>query len=192
MSERSVIVLKAVDGGWLEIEMIPQQEANKVVLKLPSKSCEPLIDLTDSLLKINSLYREDGGLPEQAKGAYTFWEAEPLMYTCAFIPKDQRQIVIELSCCSDMYAGIHTHDDTKLNTDVKLDILLNNLYEEMKSLLLRYGFTGYYENWGKDFPLSIFLKLHNLVKDRKLIKHDLQSELEALQQMTAFKKSQNH
>ncbi|MFA7232237.1 MAG: hypothetical protein WC071_13275, partial [Victivallaceae bacterium] len=178
MSKRSVIVLKAVDDGWLEIEMIPLQEAEKVVFKLPSESCEPLIDLTDSLLKINALYREDGGLPEQTKGVYTFWEANPRMYTCAFIPKDQRQIGIELSCCSDMYAGIHTHDDTKLNTDVKLDILLNNFYEEMKSLLLRYGFTGYYENWGKDFPLSIFLKLHTLVKDNKLIKHDLYSELE--------------
>ncbi|MDD5698728.1 MAG: hypothetical protein PHH77_08955 [Victivallaceae bacterium] len=68
-----------------------------------------------------------------------------------------------------IFAGIRTETELVLNVQTSLDALVENLFAEMKKLLLNYGFIEYKERWRRhDFPIAVFLKLYLLLNGRSL------------------------
>ena len=53
---------------------------------------------------------------------------------------------------------------------------LNSFNNTMKELLDKYGLLGYRESWGREFPLSLYLKLLDISKKRNIIKLEEISE----------------
>lgn len=181
MGESSVIVLKSIEEGWLEMEVLSSAES--VSLRLPSQSCEPLAELGETILKLHAFYNSSDSNKSNSP-LYTFWEGDNWLYTWSFAPLQQREVEVEITYCPDIYAGIHTKTELKLSSKIPLEQLTLNLFNEMKQILLRYGFIGYKRKWKHhDFPIALFLRLYNTLTDVEKAAVDFPSEMGSLQQI---------
>jgi hypothetical protein len=163
MVENSIIMFKSVNSGWLEMEVASSRDSSHAVFRLPSASCDPLVELSDAVLRVARCYDQQGNFQSNGEQFFMFWEVEKQMYTCRFEPRQGRMIEVELSLCSDMYAGIHTHDDIQVISLVPLEALAGNIFEEMRKLLASCGLVGYRRKWGIAFPTGLFLQLYDFV-----------------------------
>lgn len=159
MSNNTVIKLNNLVDGGIQIELCALNES--FVMKLHNKSCEPLAELGETLLQINDYYLKADKQACFPKSFYIFWECRHYQYTLEFILHEDRLVDIKLSYCPDIFAGIRTENELQLTVNAKLDILLDEYHNELRNLLLEYGFVGYKDRWKRhDFPISMFLKLH--------------------------------
>ena len=63
---------------------------------------------------------------------------------------------------------------------------MENLLEEMKNILLNYGFVGYKKRWQEhDFPIATFLKLYNLLHGKHKEATSFPRCLECLQKIVS-------
>jgi len=185
MAEDSVITINAIESGWLEMHVASSvTPGGLVVIRLPAASCDPLGELSAIFLDIAALYNQDGVPAEPDLRFYIFWEIDPVMYSYVFSPEKRWQVGVELTCCSDIHAGIHVRHDVKFSALVEFRLLVLNLYLEMRNILKKYGLTGYREKWQKqDFPISAFLKIYQLATGTPVISGDFASEMKALQEI---------
>jgi hypothetical protein len=191
MPESSVITINAVETGWLEMRVASSAApGGAIVIKLPAASCDPLGELSAIFLDIAALYNPDGVPEKPDQHFYIFWEVGPLMYSYVFSPENRRRVGVELTCCSDIYAGIHMRHEVKFSAVLEFNLLARNLYLEMRNILRQYGLAGYCEKWQKqDFPISVFLKIYQLATGNAVIYGDFASELKALQEILNKKES---
>jgi hypothetical protein len=183
MTKQSIMSLKSIESGWLEMELAPPAK-DKVTIKLPSSHCEPLADLLDCLLAIHQRYAENDAFGREEELFYTFWEGDPWQYTWRLSPHTDRMLEIELSFCEDTFAGIHLQEEIKLSTSVNFDLLMQNLYQDLKRLLLEYGFCKYKERWqSRDFPIANFIKLRSILQPEATVPESFVEELAMLQEV---------
>jgi len=185
MAEDSVITINAIESGWLEMHVVsPAAPDGIAVIKLPAASCDPLGELSAMFLDIAALYKPDGMPEKPDQHLYIFWEVDPLMYSYVFSPGNRWQVGVELTCCADIHAGIHVRHEVKFSAVLEFNLLVRNLYLEMRNILKKYGLNGYREKWQKqDFPIAAFLKIHQLATGRPAVPGDFASELKVLQEI---------
>lgn len=183
MGENSIISLKEVINGMLQIEVHSSDEC--IIMNLQKKYCEPINELGEILFDIYDYYNEN---PEttSSKSFYLFWECDPYQYSLEFILKPNQAIELKVSYCPDIFAGIHTESELKINVQTTLKDLMENFLKEMKKTLLNYGFIGYRKRWQQhDFPIATFLKLYNLLHERHKEATSLPRCLECLQKIVS-------
>ena len=179
---RSIICLKEVIDGTLQIEIRSSDE--HIIMNLQKKFCNPLSELGEILFDIYNYYENGNCQTVDSKSMYLFWESESCQYSLEFILNQNQVINLKICHCPDIFAGIHTESELKLNIQIKLKTLMENFLEGMKKLLLHYGFIGYKKRWQKhDFPIAIFLKLYNLLYGKPEGSNSLPCYLECLQKM---------
>lgn len=182
MEANSIISLKEVSNGRLQIEIHSPDEY--LAMDLSSKSCDPLAEFGEVLLEIRNHCRSC-----QAKGPrsfYLFWGCGALQYSLEFILRHDRSIDLLVGCCPDVFAGIQTETELKLHVRTTLDELVKNFYEEMRNILLNYGFIGYKRRWQRhDFPVAAFLKFYRLLYDSTPAPPALPRCLKCLQEIAA-------
>ena len=183
MGKSSVISLKEIIDGTLHMEICSPDECFS--MELQKKHCEPINELGEILFDIYDYYNEN---PDAAgsKNLYIFWECESCQYSLEFILNPGQVINININHCPDIFAGIHTESELKLSIKTNLKHLMENLLEEMKNILLAYGFVGYRRRWQQhDFPIATFLKLYNILNGRHQEPTSLPRCLECLQKMVS-------
>ncbi len=185
MKDSSIISLKEVMDGTLQIEIRSSDEY--VIMNLQKKSCEPINELGEILFDIYDYYNENKNCPaDYPKSLYLFWECESCQYSLEFILNQDEKIDLRISYCPDIFAGIHTESKLKLSVQTTLKALMGNLFEEMKTILLNYGFIGYKKRWQQhDFPIAAFLKLYNLLHGKHQEATSLPRCLECLQKIVS-------
>jgi hypothetical protein len=184
MAEDSVITINAIESGWLEMHLASSVTPGGIVeIRLPAASCDPLGELSAIFLDIAALYNPDGVPAEPDLHFYIFWEVDPVMYSYVFSPGEQWRVGVELTCCSDIHAGIHMRHDVKFSAVVEFNLLVRNLYLEMRNIQKKYGLTGYREKWQKqDFPIAAFLKIYQLATGTAVAAGDFAAEVKVLQE----------
>ena len=163
MENSSIISVKELTDGKLKLEVHSSNEY--ITLDLLNKSCEPLTELGETLLNIYDYYNENKcRKASNPESFFLFWECDNYQYTLEFILNPDQAIEIKISYCPDIFAGIRTENELQLSVRTNLKVLLENLLEEMKTTLTKYGFVGYRNRWRqRDFPVAVFLKLYNLL-----------------------------
>ena len=183
MGKNSIIGLKEVIDGTLQMEMCSASEC--ITLKLHKKHCEPINELGEILFDIYNYYNENIET-DVSESLYLFWECESYQYSLEFVLNPDQTITINISYCPDIFAGIHTESELQLSIQTNLKSLMENMLEEMKKILLTYGFVGYRKRWQQhDFPVATFLKLYNILNGRHQEPTSLPRCLECLQKMVS-------
>jgi len=183
MGKCSIISLKEVIDGTLQMEMCSESEC--IAMTLHKKHCEPINELGEILFDIYDHYNENS-TADTSKSLYLFWESESYQYSLEFVLNPDQTIIIKLSYCPDIFAGIHTESELKLSVQTNLKNLMENLLEEMKKILLAYGFVGYRNRWQQhDFPVATFLKLYNILHGKHQEPTSLPRCLECLQKIVS-------
>jgi len=180
---KSIISLKEVINGKLQVEIHSSDEC--IIMNLQKKYCEPINELGEILFDIYDYYNENPQ-SEDSKSLYLFWECESYQYSLEFILNQDEKIDIQVSYCPDIFAGIQTESELKLNVQTTLKALMENFLEEMKNTLSIYGFIGYKKRWQEhDFPIATFLKLYNLLHGKHKESTSLPRCLECLQKIVS-------
>lgn len=183
MEKNSIISLKEVIDGMLRMEICSSEKC--VIMDLQKKHCEPINELGEILFDIYDYYNENPNAKD-SKLLYLFWECDTYQYSLEFILNPNQIIDIKVSYCPDIFAGIHTENELKLNIQTNLKRLMENILEEMKNTLLNYGFIGYKKRWQQhDFPVATFLKLYNLLHGKYKKPTSLPRCLECLQKIAS-------
>lgn len=159
MGDSSIIRLPEVADGRIRLEIGSPSES--VVMDLPHECGEPLSELGETLIEISSFRNTS---PGRSKSFFLFWQCDSRQYSLELILNPDRTVTLRVSCCPDIFAGIRTENEPVLSVRTTPEALAENLFAEMKKLLLNYGFIGYKERWRQhDFPIAVFLKLQLLL-----------------------------
>lgn len=180
MSENYTINLRGIDNGAVRIEL--NSDSGSFVLNLHNKSCDPLMEFGETLLQIHD-YCQNANTPASfPKAFFIFWECRNYQYTLEFTLSDNEEVELKISYCPDIFAGIRTENELQLIIKAKLKTFLQDYFEQLKKILLDYGFIGYKERWRRhDFPIAMFLRLYTIINDVKQHTDNLPCCLQYLQ-----------
>jgi len=143
----------------------------------------PIDDLLRTVLDLHEAMAS-GGVAKEAEGMFfSFWEDGKSQYAWKFTPKGDSTVRVEFSFCEDMAAGIHTRTDMELDETIDLKLLLENLFTELRGMLIKWGFTGYKNRMlSREFPVADFLKL-GAILGKTTLAGSLADEMEVLKKV---------
>lgn len=153
-----------------------------LTMKLGATECDPVAELGELLLDLHRVYEDPPKLGKD-QPCYLFWDGDGGQYTWCLTPGHDKSITIEISFCQDNSEGNYPYPENELQlvTVAQLDELTDQLFTEMKKLLVTHSFSGYRQHWHKrDFPLTLLLKLSRLGSGQTNKVYSLSEELSEL------------
>ena len=144
-----------LEAGWIEGEIVTEEKNMYFDYSWISNF---LNDLLKATLSIGG-YIE--GMNREKFTAY--WEPaidDWLLY------KNENNLIIQINCFED-----ETRKKQIETTKIQCDYIefIKTLFDSLTKLIKRVGIYGYRTEWDEEFPLSLYLKLYDIIYDKNYL-----------------------
>lgn len=144
-----------LEAGWIEGEIVTEEREMYFNYSWISNFLNDLLKATLSIGGyIEGMNREK--FTAYSEPAIDDW----LLY------KKENDLIIQINCFKD-----ETRKKQIETTKIQCDYFefIKNLFESLTELIKRVGIYGYRTEWDEEFPLSLYLKLYDIIYNRNYL-----------------------
>lgn len=171
---RFEIYFTEVRAGWLEARLVDGDAHYD--LSVNSNFSEPLKDLFRCLCDVHGLDAPTD-MEEDYRHIEFEWGGEGWLYYWSVTPQPGGMLSISVQFKGKREEGGTEHPVWSVTTQTTWGELADQVFNQASELLWMYGFTGYYDNWYKDFPAGTMMRLGHLLHDMPQDTDDFSREI---------------
>lgn len=149
--------------GFIEVN---NQKCEFTVSHLDRNALGYLLEAITNIIRVNSgeviaIINEKTG---EGIKEFTFtWDEEGTLKKWKLKALNNNMMEIKIENSDECYENINT----EINTTCNVIDLLKKIISALDLLLIKHGLVGYFEMWGYEFPLGLYIKLKHYLETGK-------------------------
>ncbi|QJB55621.1 hypothetical protein [Pseudodesulfovibrio sp. zrk46] len=161
-------------AGWLESRIV--HNSSHYDLSVNRNFSDPIKDLFCCMC---DLYGADAASWPGNRYRHTEfeWGGEGWLYSWLMEPTPDNKIAVKVAFKGKREVGGPEHQVWDIEAVTHWRPLASQIFNQAAELLWMYGFSGYYDRWGKDFPAGHMMRLGHLLHDQPMDLDDFAREL---------------
>jgi len=168
------LFLTEVKAGWLEARIV--HNGSHYDLSVNATFSEPIKDLFLCLCDMHELDALSE-LDKEYRHTEFEWGGEGWLYYWTVTPRPGGVLDISVEFKGKREEGGQEHPVWKIEAVTNWKELAGQVFTQASELLWMYGFSGYNDRWGKDFPAGSMMRLGHLLHNQPVDLDDFSREL---------------
>jgi len=161
-------------AGWLESRIV--HNGSHYDLSVHCNFSEPLKDLFSCMCDLHGL-QAPTDMNKDYRHCEFDWGGEGWLYSWNLIPMPEDRLTIQVEFKGKREVGGQEHPVWKLEAVTEWKTLAEQVFTQASEMLWMYGFSGYHDRWGKDFPAGQMMRLGHLLHNQPIDTDDFSREL---------------
>ena len=168
------IYLTEAKAGWLESRIV--QDGSHYDLSVHANFSEPIKDLCRCLTDAHGL-EGPVDMDKDYRHLEFEWVGEGWLYYWNVTPGPSGKLRVVVDFKGKREVGGKEYPVWKIDCETNWETIARQTFTQASELLWMYGFTGYHDRWGKDFPAANLMRLGHLLHGQSATIDDFSREL---------------